>query len=82
MIIFAIALEYMPLFGIIFKILNKLVPQSKLLIECVAILLIYVITNMINGSYKKYCSAEINNKTMYILIIFSIIIALMTSRLK
>lgn len=82
MVIFALALEYMPLFGTIFKIIEKLVPQSRLIIESFAILLIYVITNMINGSYNKYCSVAINSKSMSTLIIFSIIIALMTSRLK
>ena len=82
MVILTLALQYMPLFGVVFKIIDKLVPHSRLLVESIAILLIYVVTNMINGSYKKYCSATIQTMSMGKLIIFSIIIALMTSRLK
>lgn len=82
LIILTLALQYMPLFGVMFKIIDKLVPHSKLLVESITILIIYVITNMINGSYKKYCSKTIENMSMGKLVIISLIFALMTSRLQ
>ena len=44
MVILALGLQYMPFFGVVFKIIDKLVPQSRLLLESTAILLIYVVT--------------------------------------
>ena len=82
MIILTVALEYMPLFGVMFKIMDKLIPNSKLLFESITILIIYVITNMINGSYNKYCSDKKQNMTMIKAFIVSLIFALMTSRLQ
>jgi hypothetical protein len=73
MIIMTIALQYMPFIGTIIKILVKVIPFGKVFIEALAILVVYIATNMVNGSSKKYCKEASSMKYLIQLLIGSLI---------
>lgn len=53
--IVAIVLQFVPVISVGTKIMSKLLPFSKFIIDAVAIFVVYVVMNMINGSRKDYC---------------------------
>ena len=51
-----IVLEYVPLIGIIIKVIGKTIPFGYLILDAISILCVYVITNMINSyDSKNFC---------------------------
>lgn len=69
--IMTIVLQYVPLVGVVIKVIAKVVPYGHLILDAIGILTIYVITNMINGSNKKYCKENTSIKYIIVLIIMS-----------
>jgi hypothetical protein len=73
MIIMTIALQYIPFIGTMIKILVKVIPFGKIFVESLAILVVYVGLNMINGSSKNYCKESSTMKFIFQLVIASLI---------
>jgi len=73
MIIMTIALQYIPFIGTMIKILVKVIPFGKVVVEALAIVVVYIATNMINGSSKKYCKEGSSIKYIIQLVIGSLI---------
>ena len=71
-----IVLEYVPLIGIIIKVIGKTIPFGYLILDAISILCVYVITNMINSyDSKNFCKKEVKNKYIGLLILISIMMA-------
>jgi hypothetical protein len=81
MMVFSIAIQFIPFIGIIFKIISKIIPYSNLIMDSFAILFIYVITNMFNGSNNHYCNQTSGAKYIITLIIISAFLSV-TTKLK
>lgn len=75
MVVFTIALPYVPFLGVVIKIISKIIPFADIFMNALSILTIYVITNMINGSSKKYCNETMSETYLMALIVTSIILA-------
>ena len=70
-----IVLEYVPLIGIVIKVIQKTIPFGYLILDAFSILCVYVITNMINSvDSKKFCKKEVKTKYIGLLVLFSFII--------
>jgi hypothetical protein len=72
--IVGIILKYIPVIGIGIRILSKIIPYSEYIINALAIFVIYVIINMINGSSKEYCTKGASGSMIIGLLIFTIIL--------
>jgi hypothetical protein len=72
--VIAIVLQYIPFIGIAVRIITKLIPYGYLVIDAIAILLVYVATNMINGSSKNYCTDSSSINYIIQLLIGSIVV--------
>ena len=70
-----IVLEYVPLIGIVIKVIQKTIPFGYLILDAFSIFCVYVITNMINSvDSKKFCKKEVKTKYIGFLVLLSIII--------
>jgi hypothetical protein len=63
-IIMGVAMPYIPYIGSIFTVIKQLIPGGDIVIKSMGIFIIYVISNMINGSSRGYCSETINYDTL------------------
>jgi hypothetical protein len=72
--IVGIVLKYIPVIGIAIRIIAKIIPYSEYVVNALAIFVIYVIMNMINGSSKEYCTKGASAGMIIGLIIFTIIL--------
>jgi hypothetical protein len=78
----AIVLKYVPVIGILIRVLAKIIPYSHYLIDAISIFVIYVAINMVNGSSKSYCTKPGSIKMIIGLSILSIILALPKKKIK
>ena len=69
-----IVLEYVPLIGIMIKVIDKTIPYGYLIVDAFSIFCVYILTNMINSSSSNFCKTTTKNKYIAILILISIII--------
>ena len=69
-----IVLEYVPLIGIMIKVIDKTIPYGYLILDAFSIFCVYIITNMINSSSSNFCKTTTKNKYIGILILISIMI--------
>jgi hypothetical protein len=72
--VMTIVLQYVPLIGVGLKVIERVIPFGSIFLDMIGIFSIYVITNMINGSNKKYCKETKKSKFIFTLIIISIVI--------
>jgi hypothetical protein len=72
--VMSILLQYLPVIGIVIKVIAKVIPYGYLFIDAVGILSVYVATNMINGSSDSYCTDTSSTQYIIQLLIGSIII--------
>ena len=72
--IVGIAIKYVPVVGVFIKILSQIIPYSEYIINAIAIFVIYVIMNMVNGSAKGYCTKGSSAGMIIGLTIFTIIL--------
>lgn len=80
--IIGIVLRYIPLIGIIIRVIAKIIPYSHYLIDAISIFVIYVAINMINGSAKDYCTKPGSGKMIIGFLILSIILTLPKKKIK
>jgi len=80
--VIAIVLKYVPVIGILIRVLAKIIPYSHYLIDAISIFVIYVAINMVNGSAKDYCTKPGSFKMIIGLFILSIILTLPKKKIK
>jgi hypothetical protein len=80
--IIGIVLKYVPVIGIVIRVISKIIPYSHYLIDALSIFVIYVAINMVNGSSKNYCSTPGSFKMIIGLLILSIILTLPKKKIK
>lgn len=71
-LILVASMEYIPYIGNVYGILKNIFPKADLIIETIFIIICYVITNMINGSFGGYC----NSKTDTIDLVYVVAVAI------
>ena len=74
MIFFAFALPYIPFIGSVFKILLGFLPLSDVFFQAFAVAIVYIITNIVNGSFKWHCKAKIKDDDVYILLLCAMLL--------
>ena len=72
--VMSIVLQYLPVIGIVIKVIAKIIPYGYLAIEAIGILSVYIATNMINGSSSSYCSDTSDMTYIMQLLIGSVIV--------
>ncbi len=80
--VIGIVLRYVPVIGIVIKIVSKIIPYSHYVIDAIAIFAVYVAINMMNGSSKDYCSKPGSGKMIIGFLILSIILTLPKKKIR
>lgn len=78
-IIFALILPYIPYIGRVISMIQAVVPQSDLFIQALAVFLVYVGTNIVNGSLGGHCRASIKEEDMYKVIFAAVCLTIVTA---
>lgn len=78
-IILSFALPHLPFIGNLFSILQAFLPYSEIFFQAFAIFLVYVGTNITNGTYDQLCKLEIQeNELMKVILTTVVLVAIST----
>jgi hypothetical protein len=71
-LVMTVALPFMPYIGAVFSIAKEMIPGGDTVISSIGIFVIYVFSNMINGSFGSYCKDKISDDTLLNLFIVAL----------
>ena len=78
-IIFSLILPYIPYIGSVVSMIQSVVPQSDLAIQALSVFLVYVGTNIVNGSFGGHCRANVKEEDMYKVIFAAVCLTIVTA---
>ena len=79
-VIFALILPYVPFIGKFVGILQAVVPMSDLMLQVLAVIIVYATTNIMNGTFnKQHCRASIKEEDLYKVIFSAVCLTAVTA---
>ena len=78
-IIFALILPLLPYIGNVVAMIQAVVPMSDLFIQALAVFIVYVGTNVVNGSFGGHCKATIKNEDIYKVLFAAVCLTIVTA---
>lgn len=78
-IILCLIMPYIPFLGTFFSMVQAILPKSDLFLQAFAIFLVYVGTNIINGSFRSLCKTKVKDDALYGILLGAIALTFMVS---
>ena len=78
-IVLAIILPYLPFIGKFFSMIQALLPMSDIFFQAFAVFMVYVGTNVVNGSFSSLCKVSVRENDLYYILLFAIVLTMVLS---
>jgi hypothetical protein len=78
-IVLSTVLPFIPYVGNVFSAIQSVIPYSDLFFQAFAVFLVYVGTNITNGSFPGHCSSSIKTDDLYLVLIAAVALTVITA---